>query len=79
MGDSGIVRNRRKILATIHNAKVFEHISQEHGSFQRWLDHLDKSENYTEVIKRLIEQFNHVGKSTAQIFFYSVGEQIKHD
>ena len=38
MGDAGIVRNRLKIDATIHNAKVVLDLIQSHGSFSNWLD-----------------------------------------
>ena len=79
MGDEGIVRNRRKIMATIHNAKEFERISEEHGSFQEWLDGLDKSQNYAAVEKQQSSRMKHVGKSTAHIFLYTVGEDIKYD
>ena len=37
MTDAGIVRNRRKILAAIRNAKVFLAIQDEFGSFGRYL------------------------------------------
>ena len=37
MSDPGIVRNRRKIEATIQNAKVFLNIQKEFGSFDRYL------------------------------------------
>jgi DNA-3-methyladenine glycosylase I len=77
--DVGIIRNRRKILATIHNAREFERIIKEHGSFQGWLDSLDKSANYAGVVSRLISRLKHVGKSTAHIFLYTVGEDIKYD
>jgi DNA-3-methyladenine glycosylase I len=77
--DGGIIRNRKKILATIENAREFEKVSLKYGGFQLWLDGLDKSNNYRNVIKHLISRFNHVGDSTAQIFLYSVGEPIQHD
>jgi len=35
--DPGIVRNRRKIEASIGNARVFVDIVERHGSFARWL------------------------------------------
>jgi len=41
--DEGIVRNRVKIVSTIQNAKEFKKIKTEHGSFQSYLDSLDKS------------------------------------
>ena len=37
MADVGIVRNRRKILASIQNAKIFLAIQEEFGSFDRYL------------------------------------------
>jgi DNA-3-methyladenine glycosylase I len=78
MNDENIVRNQRKIQATIHNAQEFQRIAKEHGSFQKWLDGLDKSDNYQRVVKTLMSRFKHVGESTAEIFLYSVGESIHH-
>lgn len=37
--DSGIVRNRRKIRASVNNARRFKAIQQEWGSFDRYLWH----------------------------------------
>ena len=77
--DTGIVRNKKKIMATIENAKEFANIKKEYGSFQKWLDSLDKTDNYKGVVKNLKSRFKHVGPSTANIFIWSVGEPIKHD
>jgi len=77
LGDEGIIRNRRKILATIHNAREFQRIAAEHGGFQRWLDSMDKADNYAAVVRRLAGRFKHVGESTARIFLYAVGEDIR--
>ncbi len=72
-----IVRNHAKIIATINNARQFLNLKKKHGSFQRYLDSLDKSENYAIVIKELSKQFSRMGPSSARIFLYSVGENIK--
>lgn len=77
MGDTGIVRNRAKITATIHNAQQMQEIAREHGGFQRYLDSLDKTDNYRKVEADLVKRFKHVGKSTAEMFLWSVGEDIK--
>jgi len=77
--DAGIVRNKRKINATIHNAREFERIIKEQKSFQHWLDSLDKTNNYDLVVKQLKSRFKHVGPSTAHIFLWSVGEPLKYD
>ena len=37
LNDKGIIRNRRKILASIHNARVFEQIVLEFGSFYNYI------------------------------------------
>lgn len=37
MADAGIVRNRRKIQASVQNAKVFLNIQKEFGSFDRYI------------------------------------------
>ena len=76
MKDSGIVRNRSKIEAVIYNAKGFKAIEQTFGSFQAYLDSLDKANNYTKVIKDLVSKFKHVGPASASLFLYTVGEKI---
>jgi len=77
MSDAGIVRNQAKIIATINNAKHLQDVKKEHGSFQSYLDKLDKSNNYALVIKELGKKFSRLGPSSARIFLYSVGEQIR--
>lgn len=78
MADEGIVRNRRKILATIYNARQFQVIKKEFGSFQSYINALDKSNNYALVVKELAKRFKHLGPSSARIFLYSVGEAVRH-
>jgi 3-methyladenine DNA glycosylase Tag len=78
MKDEGIIRNKGKISAIIQNAKEFEKIKKEHGSFQAYLDSLDKSHNYTSVVKEISTRFKWLGPSSATIFLYTVGEKIKH-
>ncbi len=77
LSDASIVRNRLKILAAINNAREFQNVRREYGSFQRYLDSLDKSNNYALVIKELGKRFNRIGPSSARIFLYTVGEDIK--
>ena len=38
MADAGIIRNRLKIDAAIHNARVVLQLRESHGSFAKWLD-----------------------------------------
>jgi DNA-3-methyladenine glycosylase I len=39
LGDAGIIRNRLKVAAAIHNAQVIQGLRDEFGSFSGWLDH----------------------------------------
>jgi len=77
--DASIIRNRQKILATLHNAREFQHIRRDHGSFKAWLESQDKSNNYDRVVKALRSRMKRVGKGTAHIFLWSVGEPITYD
>ncbi|MCL7713300.1 DNA-3-methyladenine glycosylase I [Stenotrophomonas mori] len=38
LGDAGIIRNRLKVLAAIHNAGVIRGLRSSHGGFAAWLD-----------------------------------------
>ncbi len=78
ISDTSIVRNRAKIIATVNNAKQFRNIKNEYGSFQQYLDSLNKANNYASAIKELGKKFNRIGPSSARIFLYSVGEDIRH-
>jgi DNA-3-methyladenine glycosylase I len=77
--NTGIIRNKQKIMATINNAEEFLRIAEEYGSFQKWLDSLNKENNYEYVVKRLKSRFKRIGPATAHIFLWSVGEPIKYD
>ncbi|MCF3652290.1 DNA-3-methyladenine glycosylase I [Synoicihabitans lomoniglobus] len=39
LGDAGIIRNRLKVNAAIHNAQCILKLQTEFGSFKAWLDH----------------------------------------
>lgn len=79
IADAGIVRNRAKIEATINNAKCFQRLIRTHGSFRRYLDTLDKSDNYAHAVKELATQFARLGPASARLFLYAVGEPIAHE
>lgn len=79
MKDAGIVRNQAKIIGTINNAKQFQIIKKEFGTFKHYIDSQDKSNNYANVKKELSKRFSRIGPSSAQIFLYSVGENIAHE
>lgn len=52
--DPGIIRNRLKIQAAIHNAKIILELKKEYGSFKNWLDkHSPRTrEEWTKLFKK---------------------------
>jgi 3-methyladenine DNA glycosylase len=38
LADAGIIRNRLKVLAAIHNARVIQQLRDSHGGFAQWID-----------------------------------------
>lgn len=71
----GIVRNGRKIEATIHNARVCQKLIGEHGSMHAYLRTMDGL-SYEDRQKTLIKQFKFMGPMGAYFFYYSVGEAV---
>jgi DNA-3-methyladenine glycosylase I len=71
--DPGIIRNRAKVEAIVHNAKRFQAIHQEHGSFAAYLEWL-KGKKKIDMPDELALDFKRLGKGTARVFLYSVGE-----
>lgn len=76
MKDTGIIRNKGKIKAIIQNAQNFKAIEKQYGSFQKYLDSLDKSGNYANAVKDLVNKFKWLGQPSASLFLYTVGEKI---
>jgi len=70
MEDKGIVRNERKIRATVENAKTMLELKSKHGSFRGYLDSFGKKE--TALIGDIQEKFSHVGPSSARTFLWMV-------
>jgi len=75
LSNEKIVRNGRKIEATIYNARVMREIIAEHGSFQAYLRSLDHMP-YSERRKVLSKRFKNLGPTSVFVFLYSVGEEV---
>ena len=72
MQDAGIVRNRLKIEAAIHNAKAIKGIQKEAGSFKSWLDkHYPKTKE--EWVKLFKVTFRFTGGEIVNEFLMSTG------
>ncbi len=74
MNDAGIVRNERKIKATVHNAGEVLRLQKEHGSFAKYIGSFGKDEE--RLLSDLQEKFQHLGVSTARTFLWSVGYKL---
>ncbi len=70
--DAGIIRNKLKVNAAIHNAQQIVHIREEFGTFKQWLDKnypLSKDE-WTKLFKKT---FKFVGGEIVNEFLMSTG------
>jgi DNA-3-methyladenine glycosylase I len=79
MKDTGIIRHSGKLKAIILNARQFMDIQKQFGSFKKYLDSLDKSDNYANVVKEISSRFKWLGPPSASLFLFTVGEDIKPD
>lgn len=70
MQNPGIIRNRLKILAAIHNAKLIKRLQKEHGSFKSWLD-LNHPLTKDEWVKLFKKDFKFVGGEILNEFLMS--------
>jgi Methyladenine glycosylase len=71
--DTRIIRNRRKIEATIHNAGAILDTDREFSGFGRYLSSCG---NFDELSADLRKRFKHFGAFGAYYFLYVVGEPV---
>jgi 3-methyladenine DNA glycosylase Tag len=70
--DPHVIKNSRKVEAVIHNAKEFQKIQKEYGSFSNFLKTV-KPLRKEELFKLLSKKFKHVGAYTVEYYLHSVG------
>ncbi len=70
--DAGIIRNRLKVDAAIHNARVMRELQAEFGSFKNWLDqhHPKSREQWTKLFRKT---FKFTGGEIVNEFLMSTG------
>lgn len=73
MADTRIIRNMRKVEATIHNAKAFLEIEEEFGSFAKYLK---AKRPFDSQLKDLQKRCKHLGNFGCYYFLYVVGEEV---
>jgi 3-methyladenine DNA glycosylase Tag len=71
--DTRIVRNRRKIEATIDNAVELLALEKEHGSFRNYLR---SHASFEETVADLKGRLRFLGDTGAYYFLYVVGEKV---
>lgn len=72
LSDVGIIRNKLKVNAVIHNAQQIIHIKEEFGTFKQWLDkmHPLSKDEWTKLFKKT---FKFVGGEIVNEFLMSTG------
>ncbi|RAR60894.1 MULTISPECIES: DNA-3-methyladenine glycosylase I [Halomonadaceae] len=72
LSDARIIRNRLKVDAAIHNARVVQQLRQEHGSFHGWLEahHPRPHGDWVKLFKRT---FRFTGPEIVNEFLMSTG------
>ncbi len=72
LSDPGIIRNKLKVNAAIHNAQQILQLTREYGSFSQWLDqhHTLSLAEWTKLFKKT---FKFVGGKIVNEFLMSIG------
>lgn len=71
--DTRIIRNRRKIEATIHNANAILALDKRHGGFASYLASFP---NFESTSASLRQEFKHFGAFGTYYFLYVVGQPV---
>lgn len=76
MKNDRIIRNRRKIEATIHNAGVFRELAAEHGTYCKWFNKLPvrRPSDVTALYPLFKRTFKFMGPETTKCYLMGVGK-----
>ena len=72
LSDAGIIRNKLKVNAAIHNANQIIELQKEYGSFKSWLDH-HHPKTKAEWVKLFKKTFKFTGGEITNEFLMSTG------
>ena len=71
--DTAIVRNRRKIAATVHNAQRLIELDEEFDGIRNYMrSHAD----FYAALKDVRKQFKYMGDTGTYFWFYVLGEDV---
>jgi 3-methyladenine DNA glycosylase Tag len=71
--DQRLIRNRRKIEATIQNAQTILDLDREYGGFKRYLESF---QNFEAASADLVKRFKFLGDTGAYYFLHVVGRPV---
>ena len=72
--DTAIIRNRRKIVATVHNAQKLIELEEEYGGDIR--NYLRAHGDFYAVLKDVRKQFKYMGDTGTYYWLYVLGEEV---
>jgi 3-methyladenine DNA glycosylase Tag len=73
MGDTRVIRNRKKLEAIVSNARRMIELDAEHKGFRRYLDSLGDFES---TKKEIHKQFAFMGDAGTWYFLWMVGQKV---
>ena len=73
--DPKMIRNGRKIKATIDNANILKRIIRDYGSVRKFIKSLRKL-SYGDKNKLLTKTFRNIGRTSSFVFLWSVREKV---
>jgi DNA-3-methyladenine glycosylase I len=71
--DTRVVRNYRKLVAIVSNARKMLELDKEYGSFQKYLR---SHGSFNETLNAIRKDFKFMGPSGIYVFLYVVGENV---
>ena len=71
--DTRIIRNRRKIVATVHNAQRLIELDEEYDGIRNYLRSHD---DFSAVLKDVRKQFKYMGDTGTYYWMYVLGEEV---
>ena len=76
MMNADVIHNLPKLRAIVANAKTMQEIVQTQGSFEKYLNALEKAGGEDAMMKDIDKRFAFMGKGTTAMFLFSVGKQL---
>ena len=75
MDNTDVIRNRPKITAIVSNAREFQAVADEFGSFAKYLDSI-RPDGEEAMKKAISKRFVFMGPGTSTIFLFACGESM---